>query len=261
MTAAGRPPYACPVLETTVVVPTYEEAGNVAELLRRIRTAVPTARVLIVDDGSRDGTPEIAEALNSELGGVDVLRRTAKEGLGPAYRAGFARALREGTEVVVTMDADLSHDPATLPMLIAAIEDGADVAVGSRYIPGGSIANWPASRRVLSAWGNRYATSALKLPVSDATSGYRAYRASLVDDVTRAPVRASGYGFLIELAYRVSCEGNKMVEVPITFVDRRWGSSKISIRSIVEAAVLVSLWGARDRVRESVRRRRVGASA
>ncbi len=242
-------------MAVVVVVPTFEEAGNIAVLLARIRSAVPSAHVLVVDDDSSDGTPDIAEKAGSELGGVEVMRRPSKDGLGLAYRAGFVRALDLGADTVVSMDADLSHDPLALPSLIDAVDAGADMAVGSRYMPGGSVVNWPASRRALSRWGNRYATAALNLPVSDATSGYRAYQASVVRDVGLGQARASGYGFLIEMVYRVACAGGKVVEVPITFVDRWWGASKMSIASIAETAALVTLWGARDSVRDRLERR------
>lgn len=248
--------YACALVNAVVVVPTYEEAGNIATLLRGIRTAVPAARVIVVDDNSSDGTADIAEAAGADLGGIEVLRRAGKQGIGPAYQAGFTLALERGAEVVVTMDADLSHDPVALPDLIGAIEDGADLALGSRYMAGGGVVEWPAFRRALSRWGNRYATAALRLPVSDATSGYRAYRAWVVRELGLGRVRASGYGFLIEMAYRVTERGNKITETPITFIDRRWGVSKISARSIVEAAAFVTLWGARDRVRGRLDRRR-----
>lgn len=237
-----------------MVVPTYQEAGNIAALLRQIRAAAPSVGVIVVDDNSPDGTAEVAETTGAELGGVTVVRRTSKEGLGAAYRAGFALALEGNADIVVSMDADLSHDPAALPTLIEAVEEGADLALGSRYVPGGSVVNWPADRRALSRWGNRYATTALRLPCDDATSGYRAYRASVVRDTGLGRVRASGYGFLIEMVYRVANSGSKIVERPIAFVDRRWGESKMSMRSVVEAAALVTLWGARDRVREIVKR-------
>ncbi|HEX2192762.1 MAG TPA: polyprenol monophosphomannose synthase [Acidimicrobiales bacterium] len=244
-------------MRAVVVVPTYEEAGNISALLHQIRATTPSVRVIVVDDNSSDGTASIAESVGEEVGGVEVLRRWGKDGLGAAYQAGFSLALERGADIVVSMDADLSHDPDALGALIGTIEDGADMAIGSRYMAGGRIDDWPAHRRALSQWGNRYANAALQLQLNDATSGYRAYRASVIRDVGLARVRASGYGFLIEMAYRVTRSGGKIVETPITFLDRRWGSSKISIRSIVEAAVLVTVWGARDRVGAFVQRRPV----
>ena len=243
-------------MRATVVVPTYQEADNVGTLLRRIRAAAPRVGVVVVDDGSPDGTADLAEA---EGGDVDVLRRPSKQGLASAYRAGFARAIAAGADIVITMDADLSHDPAVIPQLIEASERGADLVIGSRYVPGGQVLDWPVARRALSRWGNHYATSVLGLPVSDATSGYRAYRADVVADANLARMRASGYGFLIEMAYRLVQGGGKLVEVPITFVDRQLGMSKISSHSVLEAAALVTLWGWRDQVRDRQRRRLAGA--
>lgn len=237
-----------PAVRTTVVVPTFQEADNIEVLLRRIRVAAPSVRVVVVDDGSPDGTADVAEAVGADLGQVEVLRRPAKDGLASAYQAGFAHAIVGGAEIVITMDADLSHDPSVIPLLVEASEGGADLVIGSRYVPGGRILDWTAPRRALSRWGNRYATGALRLPVLDATSGYRAYRADVVTVEDLSRIRASGYGFLIEIAYRLVRGGGKLVEVPITFVDRQHGSSKISSHSVVEALVLVTLWGVRDRI-------------
>jgi dolichol-phosphate mannosyltransferase len=164
-----------------------------------------------------------------------VLRRTAKSGLGSAYRAGFAQGLARGYEVLVEMDSDLSHDPAALPALIAAIEHGADLAVGSRYVPGGSIPHWRWHRRALSRWGNRYAAGVLGLAINDSTSGFRAYRASALHQVDLHTVHADGYGFQIEMAYRVVRNSGRVVEVPIAFVDRVRGTSKMSGRIVAEA--------------------------
>ncbi|MDQ3640078.1 MAG: polyprenol monophosphomannose synthase [Actinomycetota bacterium] len=245
-------------MRATVIVPTYQEADNIAVLLRRIRVAAPSVHVVVVDDGSPDGTADVAEAVGAEVGHVEVLRRPAKDGLASAYQAGFAHAILGGAEIVITMDADHSHDPAVIPQLVEASERGADLVIGSRYIPGGRILDWTASRRVLSLWGNRYATAALRLPVSDATSGYRAYRADVVNVEDLSRIRASGYGFIIEMAYRLVRAGGKLVEVPITFVDRQHGSSKISSHSVVEAMVLVTLWGVRDRMSDRRAHRMVG---
>ena len=177
-------------MRTLVVLPTYEEAENIAEVLRRLRAAVPAADVLVVDDSSPDGTAEVAKAAGVEVGGVDVMIRAGKAGLGSAYRAGFAEGLRRGYDILVEMDSDLSHDPAALPTLLRAVEGGADLAIGSRYIPGGSIPHWSFRRRALSRWGNRYAGIVLGLPVADATSGYRAY---LADDRRRhRPAHGAG---------------------------------------------------------------------
>jgi dolichol-phosphate mannosyltransferase len=245
-------------MRTLVVLPTYQESENIADVLRRLRAAVPAAEVLVVDDGSPDGTADVAKAVGHELGAVDVLRRPAKAGLGSAYRAGFVEGIGRGYDVLVEMDSDLSHDPAALPSLLREVEAGADLAIGSRYVPGGSIPRWSWSRRALSRWGNRYAAAALGLPVADATSGYRAYRAAAVAGIDLHTVRADGYGFQIEMAYRVARAGGTVVELPIEFVDRRRGTSKMSSRIVVEALVLVTWWAVRDRLVRGPRRARGG---
>ena len=243
-------------MRAAIVMPTYEEAGNIAVVLPRVRAAAPDAHVLVVDDASPDGTADLAEAVGSEVGGVTVLRRTGPRGFGAACRAGFGWALERDYEIVVGMDADLSHDPAALPSLLRAVEDGADLAVGSRYVPGGAIPRWPAHRRALSRFGNRYATAVLRLPVSDATSGYRAYRSTALRRIDLDHQRANGYGFLIEMVYRVARGGGRVAEVPIVFVDRERDGSKMSGRIVVEAMALVTLWGLRDLVRRVAARRR-----
>ncbi|MBV8960924.1 MAG: glycosyltransferase, partial [Actinobacteria bacterium] len=167
-------------MRVLVCIPTYQEADNIATILRRVRASVPSADILVVDDGSPDGTADLAQALGEELGQVDVLRRTAKAGLGPAYRAGFAVGIERGYDAMVEIDADLSHDPAALPALLHAVEDGADLAIGSRYVPGGHIPDWSWHRKALSRWGNRYSSAVLGLGVRDATAGYRVYRAEML---------------------------------------------------------------------------------
>ena len=167
-------------------MPTYQEADNVVSVLGRIRAIVPSATVLVVDDGSPDGTADLAEAAGKELGAIEVLRRPAKTGLGSAYRHGFRWGLARQFDAMVEMDADLSHDPAELPRLLGALDDGADVVIGSRYVPGGSIPDWTWRRRALSRWANRYAAAMLGLHVADATAGYRAYRATVLADTPAA---------------------------------------------------------------------------
>ena len=235
-------------MRALVVLPTSQEAENIAEVLRRLRAAAPTVDVLVVDDSSPDGTAAMAKAIGAELGHIDVLVRPGKSGLGSAYRAGFAEGMARGYDVLVEMDSDLSHDPARLPALLRAIEAGADLAVGSRYVPGGLIPHWPLRRRVLSRAGNRYAAFVLGLTVRDATSGFRAYRADALRRIDMTSVRADGYGFQIEMAYRVATAGGEIVELPIEFVDRERGASKMSSRIIGEALMLVTWWGVRDRV-------------
>jgi dolichol-phosphate mannosyltransferase len=235
-------------VDSLIVLPTYQEAANVATVLRRIRASVPAARILVVDDNSPDNTAALAEAVGAELGGIETLRRPGKAGLGSAYRAGMTWGMDNGFEILVEMDADLSHDPADLPRLLAGVEDGADLVIGSRYVPGGSIPAWSWSRRLLSRQGNRYAAALLDLPVTDATSGFRAYRASVLADVGLDRVRADGYGFQIEMVYRIQAAGGRVVELPICFSDRTLGHSKMSSRIVAEALLLVTWWGVRDRV-------------
>lgn len=231
-----------------VVLPTYNEIDNIDEVLRAVRAAVPDAHVLVVDDASPDGTAEAAKAAASELGQIDVLHRPGKAGLGAAYRAGFEVGLSRGFDPLVEMDADLSHDAAALPALLAAVAHGADLAIGSRYVPGGSVPAWAWHRRFLSRWGNRYAAAALGLAVNDATSGFRAYSASMLRSIDLHAVRADGYGFQVEMTYRVVRRRGRVVEVPIAFSDRQRGTSKMSSRIIVEAFTLVTGWGVRDRL-------------
>jgi len=241
-----------------VVIPTYQEAENVATVLRRVRAVLPSGSILVVDDGSPDGTADLAEAVGREVGAVEVLRRPAKAGLGSAYRAGFALGLDRGHDVLVEMDADLSHDPADLPRLLQAVEEGADLAIGSRYVPGGATPHWPAHRRWLSRWGNRYAAAALGMPVRDATAGFRAYRAEVLRAIDFETTRADGYAFQVEMAYRVVRQGRGITEVPIVFSDRVRGTSKMSGRIVVEAMALVTWWGVRDRVLRRGRQRAAG---
>jgi glycosyltransferase involved in cell wall biosynthesis len=233
-------------MRTLVVMPTYQEADNVVDVLRRIRKALPDADILVVDDASPDGTADLVEAVGDELEGVRVLRRPAKSGLGSAYRAGFGVALDEGYDVVVEIDADGSHDPADLPALVSAVHHGADLSIGSRYVPGGRIVGWPKRRHALSRWGNRYAAGLLGLAINDGTSGYRAYRAAALRGVQSGHGRADGYAFQVEMAYRLVKQGAKVVEIPVVFVDRERGQSKMSGRIVWEAFALVTGWGLRD---------------
>jgi dolichol-phosphate mannosyltransferase len=235
-------------MRTLVVIPTYEEAANVTEVLRRVRAAAPDADVLVVDDNSPDGTAGLARATGEELGNIDVLVRERKDGLGNAYRHGFRVGFERGYDVLIQMDADLSHDPAVIPRLIDALERGAGMAIGSRYIPGGSIPNWPWYRRALSRYGNRYACIVLGMQVHDATSGFRSYRADALQAIDVFSTRAKGYGFQIETAYRMSRQPRGLDEVPIVFTDRVRGESKMSLSVMAEELLLVTWWGFRDRV-------------
>lgn len=231
------------------MLPTYNEAENIVEVLGRIAEAVPAADVLVVDDGSPDGTADIAERWGEQNGGhVTLLRRGAKAGLGSAYRAGFAYGIAHGYDSLIEMDSDLQHDPAALPSLISAVEAGADLAIGSRYVPGGHIPDWPKHREWLSRGGNRYAALVLRLQVRDATAGFRCYRAPTLARIDLERISADGYGFQIEMAYNVARLGGRIVEVPITFNDRERGTSKMSSRIVVEALLLVTWWAIRDRI-------------
>jgi len=242
-------------VQVVVVVPTYDEADNIVALCERVRTALPEADLLVVDDSSPDGTAELARRAGERLGQISVLERTHKGGLGAAYRAGFAAAIERGAEVCVQIDADLSHDPAVLPALVANIEHGADLAIGSRYVPGGRTVDWPRHRQALSRWGNRYAAGVLGLAVNDATAGLRAYSVSALRQMDFETVRADGYGFQVEMTHRLVRAGGRIVEFPITFTERVAGESKLSGGIIHEALVLVGrLWIADRRGRRQRRR-------
>jgi dolichol-phosphate mannosyltransferase len=241
-------------MRTLVIIPTYLEAENISDVLAQVRKEAPHVDILVVDDSSPDGTADLAKAANEDLGQVEVLIRPDKGGLGVAYRAGFEHAFAEGYEIVVQMDADFSHPPPALPRLLAEVENGADVAIGSRYVKGGSTPHWPRQRRMLSRVGNTYASTMLGLGVRDATAGFRAYRASVLQSVLSDATKATGYGFQVELSYRAHRQGAKIVETPIEFNDRIRGVSKMSWHIIGEAMWLVTWWGLRDRVFGKLRR-------
>jgi dolichol-phosphate mannosyltransferase len=234
------------VEQPLVVIPTYNEADNLQTVVAGALAAEPRLQVLVVDDSSPDGTGAIADRLAAADDRVSVLHRTAKSGLGSAYRAGFRWALGRGCDVLCEMDADLSHDPADLARLLAALE-GADLVIGSRYVPGGRLTDWSAGRRALSRWGNRYVALCTGMAVADATSGFRAYRASLLRELDVGTVRSEGYSFQIEMALRAWRAGFRIVEVPITFSERTAGSSKISRAIVAEALWRVPLWGVTGR--------------
>jgi dolichol-phosphate mannosyltransferase len=225
-----------------VIVPTYNERANIETSVGRVRAAVPAADLLVVDDNSPDGTGEIADKLAAEDPHVHVLHRDQKAGLGAAYIAGFRWALDRGYDVVVEMDADGSHRPEELPRLLAALAD-ADLVLGSRYVPGGEVLNWPKSREWLSRGGNTYARLMLGISVNDATGGYRAYRAGTLRRVGLDQVESQGYCFQIDLVLRAIRAGLKISEVPITFVERVHGTSKMSRAVVAEALWRVTVWG------------------
>jgi dolichol-phosphate mannosyltransferase len=226
-----------------VIIPTYNERANLDRVVRaaaaELETAVPGAhRILIVDDNSPDGTGAVADALAAELGVVEVLHRPAKAGLGQAYRAGFARALSAGASMVIEMDADYSHDPRYLPALLEAAED-ADLVLGSRYVPGGGVRDWGVLRRMISRGGGLYARTILRVDVQDLTGGFKCIRREVLEAIDLDTVRADGYVFQIEVTYRALRAGFRVREVPIVFVDRTAGKSKMSTRIALEAMWVV----------------------
>ena len=228
-----------------VILPTYNESANIEDVLRAVRMNLPLANILVVDDSSPDGTADIAKRLIGELGSIDVKVRPQKNGLGPAYLEGFHWGIDCGYEAFVEMDSDFSHDPAALPALIQPMTEGADLVIGSRYIPGGSIPDWKLSRRLLSRFGNLYAKWMLDLGVEDSTAGFRVYSERILRKIDLDAVTASGYGFQIEMTFRAKQAGGVIREVPIRFVDRVKGESKMSSSVVIEALALVTKWGLR----------------
>jgi dolichol-phosphate mannosyltransferase len=220
-----------------VCLPTYDERDNIEPMIRALGDVLDTTqdRVLVIDDGSPDGTGEIAERLASELPWLDVLHRTAKAGIGRAYLAGFARALESDAQLVLEMDCDFSHDPADVARLIATCEDGADLALGSRWVDGGGTVNWGLLRRVISRGGSLYARLVLGVAVRDLTGGFKCFRRVVLETIELDAIAARGYGFQIEGTYRALRAGFRVVEIPITFVDRRVGESKMSGGIVLEA--------------------------
>ncbi len=239
------------VPRTVVVIPTYNEALTLEGTLGRLRRAVPAADVLVVDDGSPDGTGDLAERLGAEDPAVHVLHRSGKQGLGSAYIAGFRWALERDYEVVVEMDADGSHQPEQLPSILAALgsseEPAADLVLGSRWVKGGRVQNWPLHREVLSRGANLYTRLATGVPLNDATGGFRAYRASVLRALALGDVASQGYCFQVDMALRVHDAGGVVREVPVLFVDRVQGESKMSSHIVVEALQRVTVWGVQRR--------------
>ena len=229
-------------LKILVCVPTYQERDNVLPIAARLHAAVPSAHLLVIDDGSPDGTGALADELAAREPWAHVLHRTTKAGIGAAYVAGFAWGLEHGYDVIVEMDADGSHAPEQLPLLIAALA-GADLALGSRWVPGGQVVNWPRSRELLSRGGNAYTRIMLGLPLADATGGFRAYRREVLAALPLAEVASQGYCFQVDLAWQTWKAGFHVVEVPITFVERERGESKMSRSIVVEALWRVTVWG------------------
>ena len=243
-----------------VVIPTYNEVGNIAQVITGVIEVLPDASILVVDDNSPDGTADLVDKIATELpanfpGFVKVRRRQNKAGLGAAYRDGFAVALELGATICVQMDADLSHHPMYLPAIVSVVDMGADASIGSRYIPGGRIENWPPLRHFLSRWGNRFAAGMLGLAINDATGGYRAYSRSILERMDFSTVQAEGYGFQVEMTHRAVRCGGRIVEVPILFTDRVVGESKLTHHIIGEAfSLVVKLWF-KDRILRRIKRR------
>lgn len=230
--------------DTLVVIPTYNERITLPEVVARILSVPVTVDVLIVDDNSPDGTGKLADDLADQHPNVHVLHRPGKSGLGPAYRAGLGWGLDQGYEVLVEMDADLSHEPGHLTAMLTALRQ-ADLVIGSRYVPGGGTENWPWHRRLLSSGGNRYVQFVTGIPVRDATSGYRAFRRPVLEEIGLRDLRSDGYSFQLETVLASWRQGFEVDEVPITFVERRAGASKISRSIVIEALWRVLVWGLR----------------
>ena len=239
-------------LRVLVCVPTYNERDNLAAIAERLHEAVPEADLLVIDDGSPDGTGAVADQLAQAAPHVHVLHRTIKAGLGAAYVAGFRWAQERGYEAVVEMDADGSHQPEELPRLLAALRH-ADVVLGSRWVPGGEVRNWPAHRLLLSRGGNAYVRFALGMPMRDATGGYRAYRREVLDALPLGEVASQGYCFQVDVVWQAWRHGFRVIEVPITFVERQRGESKMSQRIVTEALWRVTWWSLRSRRRGPAR--------
>ncbi|MFB9513094.1 polyprenol monophosphomannose synthase [Streptomyces purpureus] len=243
-----------PLGRTLVIIPTYNEAENIQPIVARVRESVPDAHILVADDNSPDGTGKIADELSAEDDHVHVLHRKGKEGLGAAYLAGFRWGMDNGYGVLVEMDADGSHQPEELPRLLTALK-GADLVLGSRWVPGGRIVNWPKSREFISRGGSLYSRVLLDVPIRDVTGGYRAFRKETLEGLGLDEVASAGYCFQVDLARRAVAAGFHVVEVPITFVERERGDSKMSRDILVEALWRVTAWGVGSRANKVLGRR------
>lgn len=240
-----------------MVVPTYNEADNIEWIIKRLRSAQPEIDVMVVDDNSPDGTGKLVETLAADDPQIQVVHRTEKAGLGAAYRNGFRVALDQGYDVIGEMDADGSHQPEQLHRLLDALSAGADLVIGSRWVPGGSIVNWPKSREFLSRGGNIYVRILLGLKVKDATAGFRLFRRQTLEAIDIDTVTSTGYVFQTDMAYRTAQHGLRITEVPIEFVERERGDSKMSKNVATESLKLITRWGISER-RAQLRRRLVG---
>ena len=232
-----------------VIIPTYNESENITRILSRTRKAVPDAHILVADDNSPDGTGKLADEVAASDDHVHVMHRLGKEGLGAAYLAGFEWGLNAGYDVLVEMDADGSHQPEQLPQLLDALSE-ADLVLGSRWVKGGEVLNWPKSREILSRGGNLWTRLALGIPLRDATGGYRVFRRKTLLGLGLDNVASAGYCFQVDLAWRALKAGFKVVEVPITFIEREYGDSKMSQKIVIEALALTTLWGIGHRAQQ-----------
>ena len=236
-----------------LVLPTFNEIENLDTFIRKVRASAPLMHILIVDDNSPDGTGTLADSLATELGNMHVLHRSNERGLGSAYRTGFRHVLSASFDRVITMDADFSHDQAMIPQFLSALGNGSDIVVGSRYCVGGSIVNWPLHRKLLSKWGNAYTRRMLKINISDCTTGYRGYTAQSLRSIETENVLGDGYVFLSTILKRASEERLQITEVPIRFLERELGTSKMSWKIVGESMMLVTFFGVRRNLKKFVR--------
>lgn len=231
-------------MRSVLIVPTYNEAANIERFLTQVRTDAPNVEILVVDDNSPDQTAKLAETIAAKLGSIKVINRTGQRGYAAASRDAMQIAIKSGYEVIATMDADFSHDPKVLTKLISLVNSDTALVIGSRYVPGGGVTNWPLFRRVLSKWGNLYTAFCLRLKIKDCTSGFRAYSATSLKNIDFANLTADGYAFLSEMAFVISRKKlGVIVESPIVYVDRAFGDSKMNTRIMRESMVLVTHWG------------------
>lgn len=241
-------------MRVLTIIPTYNEIESLPKTLQRLRAAVPDSDVLIADDNSPDGTGAYADEIAAVDPQVHVLHRKGKEGLGAAYIAGFRWGLERDYDVLVEMDADGSHKPEQLPLLLAAAETGADLVIGSRWVPGGSVVNWPLHRKILSRGGSTYSRLMLGIGVRDITAGYRAFQRTTLEKLDLNAVESVGYGFQVDMTFRVARLGLTIQEVPVTFVEREFGASKMSGNIVFEAMANVTKWGLSARWKKLTKR-------
>ena len=231
-------------MKSVLIIPTFNEAANIERFLTQVRTDAPNTEILVVDDNSPDGTAKIAESVAQRLGSIKVINRTSRRGYAPASRDAMLAAIESGYEVIATMDADFSHDPKVLTKLISLVNSDTALVIGSRYVPGGGVTNWPLFRRLLSKWGNLYTAFCLRLKIKDCTSGFRAYSATSLKNIDLDGLKADGYAFLSEMTFVISRKKlGSLVESPIVYVDRAFGESKMNTRIMRESMVLVTRWG------------------